>query len=195
MEMDFEINHPIVPLTEWLRFRARSEPEVPSRIIDRYETGLPDNFVPLARGGIIPSDDLMNRVVGRHHEGCRPHGWKKSRTANGFQKYMNPKFLFVTSYGNQNFWTIERYSQSRDDLKSREVLVFDFGSTPVLTRSYALAMRLAVHCHVNQPLPECRWINTFPNDFSGAIELARRLLIDEAMSERRALPEMLLHWA
>ena len=66
---------------------------------------------------------------------------------------MNPKFLFVTSYGNQNFWTID------------------------------------------QPLPECRWINTFPNDFSGAIELARRLLIDEAMSERRALPEMLLHWA
>ena len=106
---------------------------------------------------------------------------------------MNPKFLFVGSYGNRNFWTIERFSQSRDDLKSCEVLVVDFGSTPVLTRNYALAMHLAMYCHVNQ-LSECRWINTFPNDLPGAIELARKLLIDEVMSERSAQPEMLLHW-
>ena len=145
--------------------------------------------MPLARGGLIAGD----KSLGYQREARGPLGWKKSRTANGFHKYMNPKFLFVGSYGNRNFWTIERYSQSRDHLRSCEVLVIDFGSTPVLTRSYALAMHIAMHCHVNQ-LSGCRWINTFPNDLAGAIELARKRLIDEAMSERSARPGMLLHW-
>jgi hypothetical protein len=59
-------------------------------------------------------------------------------------------------YGSPNFWTIGRFSQSRAHLKSCEVLVFGVESAPILIWSYASAMRLAMHCHVNRPSHDLR---------------------------------------
>jgi len=39
-----------------------------------------------------------------------------------------------------------------------EVLVFNFGSTPIFTRSYQSAMRLAMYCNGNNPPHGLRWI-------------------------------------
>ena len=63
----------------------------------------------------------------------------------------------------------------------KEVLVFDFASIPILTRSYASAMRLAMHCNVDTP-PHGRWIKQAPDDCAGAIELARQRRIKEALA-------------
>jgi hypothetical protein len=89
--------------------------------------------------------------------------------------------------------TVERYSKSRAELKSCEVLVFKFGSTPVLTRSYASAMHLAMHCHVNDPPSDLHWIKTIPANCEAAIEFARKRRIDEAIGANNAQPEGQLH--
>ena len=74
-----------------------------------------------------------------------------------------------------------------------ETLVFDFASTPILTRSYASAMRLAIYCNVSNPPHGLRWVQQAPNDCSGAIQFARKRRIEEALSAQSAQREGYLH--
>jgi hypothetical protein len=101
--MVFEHGHPNVTLKDWQGFKSwqKSQEVLPSHLIDevvdRNETGLPDRFVPLARGGAIASDHFLHQA-GHYHGKRRPPGWFVSPTASGFHKFMNPKFLFVGRY-------------------------------------------------------------------------------------------------
>ena len=76
------------------------------------------------------------------------------------------------------WWVIERRVADVD-----EVLVFNFGSTPIFTRGYQSAMRLAMYCNGNNPPHGLRWIKETPDDCPGAIEFARKRRIDEALPQ------------
>ena len=86
------------------------------------------------------------------------------------------------------WWVIERRVADVD-----EVLVLRFGSTPIFTRSYQAAMRLAMHCDVNAPTADLRWIKTTPNNKQAAIEFARKRRIEEALGASSAQPDGYLH--
>jgi hypothetical protein len=60
-------------------------------------------------------------------------------------------------------------------------LVFTFGSTPIFTRNYQSAIRLAMYCQLNGPPSGLCWINACPDDRKGAIEFASRRRADEAL--------------
>jgi hypothetical protein len=141
----------------------------------------------------IASDYLLS-LAGHNHGGRRPADWTKAYARFSTSKY-SPMTLVVVRSGKSSssgdpLWRIHRV-----DLKV-QILVLDFGSTPIFTRSYVSAMRLAMHCHVSKPPCELRWINIFPNDLVGAMEFARKRLIDEALSEKNSaqMKGQLLHW-
>lgn len=158
---------------------------LPSRlideVIDRNECSrLPDWFVPLAPGVLIASDKLLLEV-GHHHGMYCPRGWRKFdrdcyRRAVGGQPRLMCDVLKVRRYDKHGWWMIERRMVEVD-----EVLVFNFGSAPIVTRSHGSAMRLAMHCHVNDPPHGLRWVKQEPDDCSGAIEFARQRHIDDAL--------------
>jgi len=90
---------------------------------------------------------------------------------------------------NQGLWTIERWGPSRQYTESDEILVHQFGATPIFTRSYQSAMRLAIYCHANGPPAELRWIAAFPKDYQVAVEIALERSINEALACRNAHQE------
>ena len=61
--MDFEINHTHHSDLMAGGYENSWSPEVKrSQIIDRCQTGLPGQFVPLARGALIANDNFLNRT-------------------------------------------------------------------------------------------------------------------------------------
>ena len=95
---------------------------------------------------------------------------------------MVPQNLMVRQYRNQGLWTIERWGRTRRYENADEVLVCQFGSTPIFTRSYQSAMYLAEYCQVNGPPHGLGWIAACPDDKDGAIEFARQRREGEAAS-------------
>src|SRR5262249_55529972 len=81
-------------------------------------------------------------------------------------------------------WTVERLSESRPYPRSDEVLVHQFGLTPIFTRGYQSAMRLAMYCHANGPPDYLRWVSACPSDYQDAVEIARKRRVDEALVRR-----------
>ena len=74
-----------------------------------------------------------------------------------------------------------------------DVLVFGFGWTPIFTRSYQSAMRLAMHCHVNWPPGGLSWIKGMPTDPKPAIEIARQRHVQETSCASGAGLQRQLH--
>jgi hypothetical protein len=175
--MIYEIDHPHVELLDWQKFQERPPPLI-DKVIDRNEIEFPGWFVPLARGAAIASDALL-REAGYRSGMRRPRGWRKVER-HIFAQNIIPQFLLVHS--KQDLWTIERWSLSRPYQHSDEILVHQFGSTPITTRDYQSAMRLAEHCHVKGPPARLRWINACPDDRDGAIEFARNRHICESLA-------------
>ena len=183
--MMFEEGHPNVTLSDWQAFKASetSRPSLIAEIVDRRDCGcLPDWFVPLARGVAIASDALLRRAG--HRDGVRRRpGWREVdrhcyRQLTGGEGPNWPDVLIVRRCDKHEWWAIERRVADVD-----EVLVCSFGSTPIFTRSYQSAMRLAMHCNVDDPPHGLRWVKEAPDDCSGAIEFARRRRIGEAQPE------------
>ncbi len=185
--MKLEDGHFFVTLKEWRGFKSWQEfckifpSHLIDELIDRDDCGcLPDWFVPLAPGVMIASDEFL-RQAGHHRGMHRPRDWRKvsrhcySRRIGG-EGICWVNTLAVTRCDKHEWWMIERKVADVD-----EVLVFDFASIPIFTRSYASAMRLAMHCNVDNP-PHGRWIKQAPDDCAGAIELARQRRIKEAFA-------------
>ena len=189
--MMFEEFHPIIPLSDWQGFKSwpKSCKEFPlnliDEVIDRDESRLPKWFVPLARGVAIASDALL-RAAGHRDRMHRPRGWRETSPDNFVREIGWDSFLLVRESDETGLWTVERLGADRR-YEVDEVLVFTFGWTPILTRSYQSAMRLAMHCHANGPPAGLRWIKTTPNE--AAIEIARKRRIDEALGANGAQPE------
>ena len=151
-------DHPDVTLSDWQTFHKEFPPHLIDEVTDRNECGcLPDWFVPLARGVAIASDELL-RKAGYHRGMRKPDGWRKidrdcySRVI-GDQGGRWVDTLVVRRCDKHERWVIQRRVADFD-----EVLVFNFGSTPIFTRSYQSAMRVAMYCNGNNPPHGLRWI-------------------------------------
>jgi hypothetical protein len=191
--MFYDTDHPNVSLSEWERFLKELPTHLIAEVIDRSKSGLPDWFVPLARGVGIASDALL-RKVGHQHGMNRPGGWRKTH-CDVFVRDIGPegrehlKCLKVRQCNDQGLWTAERWSETRQCSNSDEMLVYPFGSTPIFTRCYQSAMQLAQYSHENGPPDGLRWISACPKDGKDAIEFARERSIDEAPAHRNAHQE------
>jgi hypothetical protein len=193
--MFHDTDHPDVSISDWRKFLTEIPPHLIAEIIDRSEAKLPDCFVPLARGVSIASDALL-RMVGHQHGMNRPRGWHKlgytfmrmtGETDKGLQD------LRVRECGKLRLWTVERWNEKRPYQDFDEILVHEFGSTPIFTRSYQSAMRLAMYCHENGPPAGLRWIYACPG--KDAVEFARERRLDEALVCRNAHQEDYLRGA
>jgi hypothetical protein len=92
---------------------------------------------------VIASDALLHQA-GHYHGMHRPRGWREVSPdccsqviGKGFSW---PDVLVVRRCDKHEWRAIQRRVADLD-----EVLVFDFGSTPVFTRNCISAMRLAMH--------------------------------------------------
>ena len=183
--MSYDVNHPDVPLSDWQKFRKRFPSNVIREVIDRSEIKLPEWFVPLARGVAIASDTLL-RKSGYCRPSDRPSGWRQTECDVFIKpavadKDMGFAAIAVRQYADQSWWTVERYHEGRKYENITDVLVFDFGSTPIFCRDYQSAMWLAEYCQVYGPPSGLSWVVACPDDKDGAIEFARKRRIDEAL--------------
>jgi hypothetical protein len=158
--MLYDLEHPHVLLSDWQKFSRESSPLV-AEIIDRDEAKLPDWLVPVAHGVFTASDALL-RTAG-HRDGMRrPRGWLESDD-DVYIRYVDPvdpynaRWLLVRECFVQGLWMVERWTQRRRYPGSDEILVHQFGSTPIFTRSCPAAMRLAMLCHP-KPRAGLHWI-------------------------------------
>jgi hypothetical protein len=184
--MIYEPGHPYTTLSDWHTFAKEFSPHVIEEVIDRGQVRLPDCFVPLARGVAIAGEPLL-RKAGHHSGKYRPRGWRKTHCDVfehdiGWDNNGRSQWLVVRQCSNQGLWTIERWRASRPYAQMDELLVHQFGSTPIMTRSYQSAMRLAVHCNESWLPAGLRWVYTSPPNCDMAIEIARKRRIDEALS-------------
>jgi hypothetical protein len=193
--MMLEDGHPIATQVDWAKFRTQHSRYLISEVINRRECCIPDWFVPLARGAAIASDTLL-RTVGHRDGMYRPRGWIESSPDYfvRFKDHLAPNCsLMVRECDNTSLWTVERLGEMRRSEDVDEILVHVFGSTPIFTRSYQSAMRLAMHCHVNDPFHGLRWIKAIPINRDVAIEIARQRQIDEAPAATGMQPDGHLH--
>jgi hypothetical protein len=96
---------------------------------------------------------------------------------------LNGRWLLVRQCNKQGLWTVEPWHQKRTHGNAGEVLVHEFGSTPIFTQSYQAATRLAMYCHENGPPPGLRWISAIPNNIQDLLE---ELRIDDILACRNA---------
>ncbi len=174
-----EEGHPDISLSDWNAFRRDFSPFVIEEVIDRSAIKLLDRFLPLARGGVIPSSYLLQRAGYRIGSRRRP-GWCKLH-CDVLGKDIRADNLLVRGYHGHPFWHVERNGPPERPHGHRNMtLVHIFGSTPVVTRTYQAATHLAEYCYYNGPPAGLRWVNECPDDISGAIEFARQRGVDEA---------------
>jgi hypothetical protein len=187
-----DVDHPNVTLSEWEAFKASeaAQQSLIREVVDRSDCGFfPNWFVPLARGVAIASPALLSEAgyrVGMR----RRRDW---RTSDGDCYWLNVGYtkgadrldrLIVRLCGDHEWWIIERRVADIE-----QVLVCNFGSTPILTPGYKSAMCLAMHCSVDNPPHGLRWIKLAPDDCEGAIEFALERHVDELFGAHSAHPE------
>jgi hypothetical protein len=135
--------------------------------------------MPLARGAAIAAPALL-REAG-HPDGMpRPPDWL-TQGPDCFVLFINGPLSsdeLIIRRCDKHGWIIERWVERR-----QEVLVWSFGSTPILTPSYISAMCLAMHCDVDNPPRGLRWIKQAPDDCEGAIEFALERNVAEIFGE------------
>jgi hypothetical protein len=145
-----------VPLSDWETFQKGFSPFLIEEVVDREKIELPDWFTPPARGVAIASTHLLKRV-GYHCGMRRPPNWFTTRPYY-FRLPLSDRNLLVRQCSHR-LWTVERYRTGLgfgwED--GDEALVFNFGPTPIFTRGYVQAMRLAMHCQDNEPPLGLSW--------------------------------------
>ena len=165
-----DFHQPQVSLSDWQKFGTGSSPLI-GKVIDRVEADLPHWFVPFAHGVFVASDALL-RTAG-HRDGMRqPPGWREARGIDADGVYVrhvdpvdpyNSRWLLVRECLVQGLWMVERWTGRRRHGDADDILVHEFGSTPIFTRSCPAAMRLAMHCHVKGPPAGLRWTAACPD--------------------------------
>jgi hypothetical protein len=178
--------HPDIPLPDWNEFCDLHSPAFTSdfspieMVLDRNAFRMPDWYLPLARGAVIPSPSFLYRA-GYRAGSRRAHGWYKPH-CDVLWKDIGADSLIVRGFCGQPLWAIARNgSPNRPHGQKNMTLVHIFGSTPIFTRTYQAATYLAEFCYFNGPPEELRWVAECPDDISGAIDFALNRRIDEAV--------------
>jgi hypothetical protein len=174
--------HPDVSLADWSTFRSEFSPYLFEEILDRSSVGLPDWFMPLARGAAIPSLHLLQRA-GYRPGSHRARGWLKPPKGDVWKDYGRDCLVILRA---QPLWRIElnNLSLGRPHNHSGMTLVHIFGSTPIFTRNYQSATHLAEFCLLKGPPPGLRWVEECPDDMNGAINFSLQRRADEARAAR-----------
>jgi len=185
-----DVNHPNVTLTDWQAFKVAevARQSVVAEVIDRDDVYCPRVVCTVGGGVAIASDALLQRASrGRKYS----RGWLKIghcyRKLTGGEWPHGGDRLIVRECDKHDWWTIERWFGD-----FHEMLVLDFGSTLIFTRSSASAKRLAEYCKENPPAG-LRWVRETPNDRFGSIALARLRRLVESAGLDIAQVEGLLH--
>jgi hypothetical protein len=169
-----EVGHPSTSLSHWNAFHEYFPSLYFDELIERKELDLPDDILPLARGGVVASTRLLRLA------GCRPgsrlaHGWMRWSNEHDFCWSWEP-FRVSVVRKTDNFWLIARHKNSLDI----EYLVFPFGSTLVITRDCRSAKHLARYFFENELPGKLRWVKAFPDNDKEALELLRQRQIEDA---------------
>ncbi len=165
-----DFHQPPVSLSDWQKFGTESSSLI-DELMDRVEADLPHWFVPFAHGVFIASDDLL-RAAG-HRDGMRrPRGWREAIGNDVDGVYVhhvapvepyNSRWLLVRECLVQGLWMVERWTDGRRHRDAGDILVHEFGSTPIFTRCCPAAMRLAMHCHAKGPPAGLHWTAACPD--------------------------------
>ena len=181
-----DVDHPNVALSDWKAFKASETAgqSLITEVVDRGDCGFfPDWYVPLARGAAIAGHALL-REAGYDEGMPPPRGWY-THGPDCFLSYINGPYvsdeLIIRRCDKHEWWIIERVIGGKE-----EVLVYSFGSTPILTMSYKSAMCLAMYCNVDNPPHGLCWIKLAPGDCEGAIEFAKRRHANETFGANEA---------
>jgi hypothetical protein len=169
-----EAGHPNVSHTDWEVFRNEFPPFTLSEVVGRRSLPFPKWYVPLARGAAVASDHLLSKA-GFAPGAQLPNGWYQI-AAGIYEKFFSNsgQKLQVRQCGYQPLWTVELYRRTRNViLPADKLLVFTFGSTPVLTRSHVASAYLADHAYTKKVI-SLRWVTALPVDNKGAVAFARQ---------------------
>jgi hypothetical protein len=180
-----EIGHPNVSRADWELSRSEFSPFSFSEVINRRKVTYPKWYLPLARGAAIASDYLLDKAgyaPGRQ----LPSGWEPQEPGVFKRTLGDRSTLRVRQCGIQPLWTVELFHPNGKWVKSDKVLVFLFGSTPVLTRDHVSAAHLADWAFANKLIGSLRWVDAFPLDHKRALAFARQ----RNGAERRANGEI-----
>jgi hypothetical protein len=174
--------HPDVSLPDWEAYRDWSSPHRFDRVLDRDEARLPSWYLPLARGAAIPNQRLLS-WAGYRAGSRRARGWRKYN-AEELYKDLGRNCLIVQRCG--PFWRIgwDTGALGRPHNHWYFALVDNFGSTPIVTRTYQEATHLAEYCFKENRATRFCWVHECPDDMNGAIDFALQRRIDEARIAR-----------
>jgi hypothetical protein len=173
--------HPDVSLSDWEAFRNGVSPYLIEKVLDRSAARLPWWYLPLARGAAIASPHLLRRA-GYRPGSRRARGWSEPKRGAGCEevfKDLGEDCLIVVSC--KPFWWIalNTGTLARPHDHSNFALVHNFGSTPILTRTYQEATYLAEFCFEQGSAGLC-WVHECPDDMNGAIDFSLDRAVDEA---------------
>lgn len=183
--MDYRIDCPKIPLSDWQRFRKHFPESYFETVLDRQAVGLPDWFIPFAWGVAVASPALIHRVQQRP---CKEPSWDWIPAASGesFRRCMGACSLIVRLTEHDDLWTIERWSRNGPEVD--EVLCFRYGWTPLYARTSDQAKCLATYCHLNGPPPGFHWVLGPQVDVNRVAKLAKQYRGSQVSAHRRSHP-------
>jgi hypothetical protein len=170
--------HPNVSLSDWNTFRKEFSPHLFEAVIERSNLSMAQWLVPLARGCVVASPALLQRA------GCVPgvrrqRVWRLDRNG-AFTRNVDPgSFLKVSQLPGSKLWMVEH-----NGLRNR-ILVFLFGSTPVVARTARAATYLA-DFSLESSLSSLCWVRSTPSDYQKAKQYAMERRFSEIEAQREA---------
>jgi hypothetical protein len=151
---DLDASHydgvPNVSLTHWGRFRKEFSPRFTS-VLDRYDAGLPECFLPLARGvAVVGTGSYLDRQLQCINED------PFVETNEGFWSH-NPLVVRLFDDARPKLWSVERWVNDDSEIEFDEILVHTFGAIPIFANSPRTAKRLCIHSQLKGPPPGTLW--------------------------------------
>ena len=139
--------------------------EIIERDLDRAQTNMPDDYLPVARGVVIAGRDMLAaagyRPGGHQPPHWTPGQWLASRP-EGYMRTLPPiagtteqhilRVRVCGRPGEEQFWAIEKQIERPFD-RDHYALVFALELLPIWTRTYQGAMHLADYCYPTPQAP------------------------------------------
>ncbi|GLR89460.1 hypothetical protein [Bradyrhizobium iriomotense] len=156
----FDPAHPGVPLQDWKTFKNEFSRFKFEEVLDRDQIDLNLGQLPLARGAVMPSHYWL-RSTGFRPNKNKPCEWQRV-SAEVYRATIDGVDVHVCQLQYTKLWLIYRAPVSRPLV--REMLVFVFGSTPVVTRHYREAIHMAQTYNRSEPVRGgFRWVKVYPD--------------------------------
>jgi hypothetical protein len=180
--MRYVVGHPNVPLEDWQTFCQKVSPFLIKQVIERDKLEMAPFMVPLARGVGMASSYLLHKAG--YNSRTRLPGLRKSSLRCFDLVTNNQPVLRVRNVGRhrgRSLWAVLRLGSRCD------ILVHQFGSTPIVAADHRAAMQLAIRCDQKSP-PGLAWIQLVPKCVKSLMRTAagrRKREARKMLSQRR----------